>query len=57
MIVIECTLQWTCVIPQRTGVSKLQRTLYQLCQGERRNLMDDDEPGQTVYDIVHIPLL
>lgn len=44
------------VIPQRTAVSKLQRTLYQLCQGERRNLMDDDEPGQTVYDIIHIPL-
>ncbi|KAJ6050697.1 uncharacterized protein N7446_010806 [Penicillium canescens] len=44
------------VTPQRTAVSKLERTMYQLCRGERRDLMDDDELGQTAYDIVHIPL-
>jgi hypothetical protein len=41
--------------PQRTAVSQLQRKLYQLCRGELRGLMDDDEADQNAYDIVHIP--
>lgn len=44
------------VTPQRTVVSKLERKLYQMCRGERRNVMDDDEADQTAYDMVHIPL-
>jgi hypothetical protein len=44
------------VSSQRTVVSKLERKLYQMCRGERRNVEDDNGMDQTAYDIVHIPL-
>ncbi|RAH48750.1 caspase family protein [Aspergillus brunneoviolaceus CBS 621.78] len=42
--------------PQRTATSSFERIIYRLCRGEQRDLMEDDEPSQTVYDIIHFPL-
>ncbi|PYH30985.1 uncharacterized protein BO87DRAFT_461838 [Aspergillus neoniger CBS 115656] len=42
--------------PQRTAHSRLVRRLYQLCCGGQRELIDNDESNQTVYDIIHFPL-
>ncbi|OJJ96325.1 hypothetical protein ASPACDRAFT_1883062 [Aspergillus aculeatus ATCC 16872] len=42
--------------PHRTATSNFERIIYRLCQGERRDLMEDAEPSQTAYDIIHFPL-
>ncbi|KAI2844280.1 hypothetical protein CBS147320_4236 [Aspergillus niger] len=45
-----------CLTPQRPAISKLERKVYQLCWGGQRELIEDDESSQTVYDIIHFPL-